>query len=74
MNLYAASVTNQMYRYDVKNRVLSPFTPTDVIQSGTAAAGDRIGVVAVFDNNDKYSNILLVNHLSAIAQELIVEL
>lgn len=74
INLYAASATNQIYRYDVKNRVLSPFTPTDVIQSGTAAAGDRIGVVAVFDNNDKYSNILLVNHLSTIAQELIVEL
>ena len=40
MNIYAVSGVNQIYRFDVKNRVLSPYTPTDMIQAGTAAAGN----------------------------------
>ncbi len=73
LNGYVASAINQMYRYDVKNRVLTPFTPTDWIQAGTAAAGDRIATYAVFDGTTPYTCILLVAHLSTIAQELVVE-
>ena len=73
INCYVASATNQLYRFDVKHRVLSPFTPTDLIQSGTAAAGDRLGAIAVFDNDNKYTNLFLINHLSTLTQELIVE-
>jgi len=73
MNIYAASVINQLYRFDVKNRVLTVFTPTDWVQTGTAAAGDRLGTVAVIDGADKYTMLLLVNHLSTTAQELIVQ-
>lgn len=73
LNGYVASAANQMYRYDVKNRVLTPFTPTDWIQSGTAAAGDRVATYAVFDGTTPYTSVFLVSHLSTITQELIVE-
>jgi hypothetical protein len=71
MNVYVASQINQMYRFDVKNRVLSPFTPTDTIQAGTAAIGKRMAAYAAIDGTDVYDVVLLTNHLSAISQELI---
>lgn len=73
INLYVASAVNQMYRFDVKNRVLMPYTPTDWIQSGTAATGDRLATYCAIDGNDKYSTVLLIAHLSTIAQELVVQ-
>jgi hypothetical protein len=73
MNIYVASAINQIYRFDVKNRVLSPYTPTDWIQAGTAAVGDRIATVAAIDGSDKYTVILLLAHLSTIAHELVVQ-
>jgi hypothetical protein len=72
MNIYAASAINQMYRFDVQNRVLSPFTPTDWIQAGTAAAGNRMAAYAALDGNDTYDVVLLQAHLSTIAQEMVV--
>lgn len=71
MNLYTASAINQIYRFDVQNRVLNPFTATDFIQAGTAAAGNRMASYAAIDGNDLYDVILLVSHLSTISQELI---
>lgn len=73
MNVYVASQVNQMYRFDVKNRVLSTATPTDWIQSGTATTGDRIAALAAIDGTDKYTVLLLISHLSNITQELIVQ-
>lgn len=72
MNIYVASGLSQMYRFDVKNRVLSSETPTDWLQSGTAAAGDRIATYVAIDGTDKYSTVLLLSHLAQIAMELIV--
>jgi hypothetical protein len=71
LNLYVASAINQMYRFDVKNRVLMPFTPTDTIQAGTAAVGKRMAAYAAIDGTDTYDVVLLMNHLSAINQEMI---
>lgn len=73
LNIYVASAFNQIYRFDVKNRVLQSFTPTDWIQSGTAAAGDRLGTYCAIDGTDKYTVILLIAHLSTIDQELVVQ-
>ena len=73
LNIYVASAINQIYRFDVKNRVLQAFTPTDWIQSGTAAVGDRIGTYCAIDGTDKYTVIFLLAHLSTIAQELVVQ-
>ncbi len=73
LNIYVASLVSQMYRFDVKNRVLSPFTPTDWIQAGTAAAGDRLATYCAIDGDDKYTTLLLQAHASTIAQELIVQ-
>lgn len=73
LNVYVASAINQMYRFDVKNRVMSPFTPTDWIQSGTAAAGDRLATYCAIDGTDKYTVVYLKAHLSTIAQELIIQ-
>ena len=71
MNLYTASAINQMYRFDVKNRVMSPFTPTDFLQSGTAAAGNRMAAYCAVDGATNYDCVLLQSHLSTISQELI---
>ena len=72
MNIYAASVVNQMYRFDVKNRVLSPFTPTDFLQAGTAALGQRMAAYCAIDGTDTYDVILLQSHLSTVSQEMVV--
>lgn len=72
-NVYVASQVSQIWRFDVKNRVLSQETPTDWTQSGTAATGDRIATMVAIDGNDKYTVVLLIAHLSTIAQELIIQ-
>ncbi len=71
MNVYVASAVNQLYRFDVKNRVLSPHTATDFLQAGTAAIGSRMAAYAAIDGTDKYDVILLQSHLSTVSQELI---
>jgi hypothetical protein len=72
MNLYVASAINQMYRFDVQNRVLSPFAPTDTVQAGTAAVGKRLACYCALDGNDTYDVVLLLNHLSTLDQEMVV--
>jgi hypothetical protein len=71
MNIYAASGINQMYRFDTKNRVLSPYTPTDWIQAGTAAAGNRMAAYAALDGTDLYDCVFLQAHTATNAFELI---
>jgi hypothetical protein len=72
MNVYTASAINQIFRFDVENRVMSPYTPTDFLQSGTAAVGGRMAAYAAIDGTDKYDVVLLMSHLSSVSQELIV--
>jgi hypothetical protein len=71
INHYTASAINQILRFDAKNRVLSPYTPTDFIQSGTAALGSRMAAYVAIDGADKYTVVFLQSHLSTISQELI---
>jgi hypothetical protein len=71
LNIYVASAVNQLFRFDSKNRVLSPHTPTDFLQSGTATAGGRMAAYAAIDGTDKYDVVLLQAHLSTVSQELI---
>jgi hypothetical protein len=72
MNIYTASAVNQIWRFDVQNRVLSPFTPTDFLQSGTAALGQRMAAYAAIDGTDTYDVVLLESHLSTVCQEMVV--
>ena len=72
MNLYVASAVNQMHRFDVQNRVMAPFTPTDFLQAGTAAGAKRIACYAAIDGTDTYDVILMQSHLSTVAQEMVV--
>jgi len=72
MNLYVASQISQMYRFDVENRVLSAFTPTDFLQSGTAALGNRVACYVAIDGTDTYDMVFLQSHLSTVAQECVV--
>lgn len=72
INAYVASAINQIYRFDAKNRVLSPYTPTDDIQAGTAAVGNRMASYVAIDGTDVYDVILLKSHLTTKMQELIV--
>lgn len=71
INVYVASQINQIYRFDAKNRVFSPYTPTGFIQSGAASQGGRMAAYAAIDGTDKYDVVLLQAHLSTISQELI---
>jgi hypothetical protein len=71
MNVYVASAINQIFRFDVKNRVLSPYTPTDFIQTGAAALGNRMAAYVALDGTDEYDVVLMQSHLSTISQELI---
>jgi hypothetical protein len=72
MNIYTASAVNQIFRFDVKNRVLSPYTPTDFLQSGTAAGGNRMAAYCAIDGSDLYDTVFLQSHTSTVAQELVV--
>jgi len=72
INAYSASAINQIFRFDAKNRVLSPYTPTDDIQAGTAAVGNRMAAYVAIDGTDLYDVVLLKSHLSTKMQELIV--
>lgn len=72
MNIYVASALNQIYRFDVKHRVLSPYAPTDMIQAGTAAVGNRMACYVAIDDDEDYDCVFLLSHLSTVAQELLV--
>ena len=72
MNLYVASQISQLYRFDVENRVLSVFTPTDFLQSGSAALGNRVACYCAIDGTDTYDTVFLQSHLSTVAQECVV--
>jgi len=72
MNIYVASAINQMYRFDVQNRVLSPFTPTDFLQAGGAGAGNRMAAYAAIDGTDTYDVVFLQATASTISQEMVV--
>ena len=56
---------------EAKNRVLSPYTPTDFIQTGTAAVGNRMAAYCAIDTAQNWDVVLLMSHLSAVSQELI---
>jgi hypothetical protein len=72
LNSYVANAINQIFRFDVQNRVMSLFTPTDDIQAGTAALGNRMATYVAIDGSDKYDVVLLKSHLTAKLQEMIV--
>lgn len=68
------SAINQMYRFDVKNRVLSPYTPTNITQGGTAVAWNRLVTYVAITPTSKYSVVFLQQHTSALAYELITQI
>jgi hypothetical protein len=71
INVYVASQLSQIYRFDSKNRVFSPYVATDFIQTGTATLGGRMAAFAAIDGTDEYGVVLLQSHLSTLCQELI---
>jgi hypothetical protein len=71
LNPYTANAVSQIFRFDVQNRVLSPYTPTDEIQAGTATLGNRMAAYAAFDGTEIFDCILLQSHLATRTQELI---
>lgn len=71
MNVYVASAINQIYRYDVKNRVLCNYTPTEWIQAGTAAAGDRLATLCIIDGANRNTLVVLMAHLATNTFEII---
>jgi hypothetical protein len=72
INAYGIAVANQFFRFDVKNRVLTPYVNTDYIQAGTAALGGRMAAYCAIDGTDEYDVLLLQGHAVTICQELVV--
>lgn len=73
VNFYTASALNQIFRFDVKNRTMTPYTPTEWIQAGTAAVGERLACYPIIDGNDKYTMLFLLTHTSTVAFELLIQ-
>ena len=71
VNVYVASQLSQIYRFDAKSRVFSPYVQTDFIQAGTALQGGRMATYCAIDGADEYAVVLLQAHTSTICQELI---
>lgn len=71
LNIYVTGAVNQLYRFDVQNRVLSPYTATKWLQAGTAATGKRLACYAAIDGDDLYDVVLLQSHTATNAMELI---
>lgn len=71
MNIYTASAVNQIFRFDVQNRVLAPYTPTDWIQAGTAVTGNRMATYCAIDGTDNYDVLFLLAHAASNSFELI---
>ena len=72
LNAYSASAANQFFRFDVQNRVLTPYTNTDFIQAGGASIGGRMAAYCAIDGADTYDVLLLQSHLSNVCQELVI--
>jgi hypothetical protein len=71
INVYVNGALNQIYRFDAKNRVFSPYVSTDFIQTAGAAATQRMAAYCAIDGTDKYSVVLLQSFALTICQELI---
>lgn len=72
INRYGQNEYNVLQRFDVRNLTMSPFTAPEIIQTAGASGGARLASTAVLDGTDVYSNLLLLNTSSSIAQELLV--
>ena len=72
INSYVASAINQIFRFDAQNRVLSPYTPTDFLQTTSAGNGNRMAAYVAIDGTDKYDVVFLQSNLSTVSQELVV--
>lgn len=75
INIFSPGIQNQIYRFDVKNRVLSPYTPTNNLQSGTAVSWNRMATYAIIKwASEIYTSVVLQSHLSTNAQEIITQI
>ena len=76
LNVYSSGATNQIYRYDVKSRQMSPEANTNFIQTGAAAAGDRVATMLAIRSMspyETYSVVLQVQHLATLCEELVIQ-
>jgi len=72
ISAYVASAANQFYRFDVQNRVLSPYTNPDIVAASAAAVGSRMAAYCAIDGADLYDIVLLQTHGAANCQELVI--
>lgn len=76
LNAYSSGAINQIYRYDVKSRQMSPDTNTNMLLQGAAAAGDRVATmlaVRSISPYEAYSVILQIQHLATLCEELVIQ-
>ena len=76
LNVYSSGATNQIYRYDVKSRQMSPEANTNFIQTGAAAAGDRVATMLAIRSMspyETYSVVLQMQHLATLCEELVIQ-
>lgn len=72
IDIYNATTPNATsFRFDVQNRVMTPWVARDIPQAGTATAGARMAAYAALDGTDEYDVVLSISHLASVCQELI---
>lgn len=71
INVGVSLQVNQIYRFDAKNRVFSPYVSTDFLQSGTLVTAGRMAAFAAIDGADLYEVVLLQGNNSTNCFELI---
>ena len=59
------NATGNFYRFDVKNRTMEAWAQIRYAQTGTAAVGDRVAVIAFVDGATKVSVVHFLSHLAA---------
>lgn len=71
ITVHSALAINTMYKFDVKNRILTSAPAPDDIQSTVGSAGQRLACYAARDGNDLYDIVFLHSNNNTKTQELI---
>lgn len=73
INSYGQNTINQIFRFDLKNRVLAPFTPTEFLQINAGVVGNRFATYLAINGTEKYTMLFLMSMAAPITQELVVQ-
>lgn len=71
LTVHSALAVNTLYKFDLKNRILTPAPAPDDIQGTAGGAGQRFATYAARDGSDLYDIVFFHSNNSTKTQELI---